>query len=111
MTGAYAKAPGAANQVLGARGLRAGRPEANSSLNTARGFSFGFVLLNLFPYFLLFIFGLAAGVKFGYFSLNKALAALLAVLVAAYFALPRMAMKVEDSIFLKNIKGKTKRRN
>ncbi len=65
---------------------------------SARLFSFGFSMLNIFPYMMLLIFGLAAGIKFGFFTVNRALLALLLVLIAIYFALPRMAQKIETGI-------------
>lgn len=69
---------------------------AKASAASLRVFSVGFVLLTLAPFYLVLVFLLMGGVKFGFLSLNKGLAVLLAALALTYFALPRMAKKIED---------------
>ena len=86
---------GLAKGIIGTKTRFARTLENNKS---KRLFSFGFSLLNIFPYMLLLLFALAAGVKYGFFTINKALAALLFVLVAVYFALPRMAQKIQAGL-------------
>ncbi|HLC93090.1 MAG TPA: hypothetical protein VJH23_05280 [archaeon] len=75
-------------------------PAANHSAKASvRSFSIGFSLLSIFPYLLAIVFALAAGVKFGFFGINKALALLLVSLITIYFALPMMAQRLESGIW------------
>lgn len=74
-------------------------------------FSFSLVLLQFFPAFLFAVFVLIAGVKLGYFSLQKGLIGLLAFLIAFYFLMPRIAKRVFDGIIaLRNTKLALKNR-
>ncbi|MBI4210587.1 MAG: hypothetical protein HY544_03730 [Candidatus Diapherotrites archaeon] len=63
-----------------------------------RKFSVAFALLSIFPALVVFAFIALAGVRLGFFGIEKGLAVLLAVLVAAYIAMPRIASAMERAV-------------
>ena len=68
---------------------------AQAGLN---GFSAGFVLLQLAPFFIVLAFCLMAAVKFEVLSLNRALAVMLIALAITYISLPALAARVREGI-------------
>ncbi len=71
--------------------------KARASLKT---FSYAFVLLVIFPMFLMLLFILILAQKFNYITLQAGLFVLLTALVALYLLLPRLASRVLESIML-----------
>ncbi|MEK6958025.1 MAG: hypothetical protein AABW99_03545 [archaeon] len=86
----------AAAEKAGKKFMKLGA-KARASLKT---FSYAFVLLVIFPMFLMLLFILILAEKFDYISIQGGLFVFLAALAALYLLLPHMASRVLESIML-----------